>query len=205
MTTRPDPTSELERLIAAEAAVAPSAATRAANWAGLHARLAAAPASAATAGSSSGLVKLLVVAAVAGAAIAAVALAPRSPAPVTAPAAAAGPAAPERAAPEPPVLEDMPSPPAEHGDGSWDPELVHLQRVHAALRAGRPADARALVDEYGERWPDGVFIEEIEAARVLAACATARDAAARRTLAAFLRRWPESLYGARVRRSCDRP
>lgn len=201
MTTRPDPTSELERLVAAEAAVTPSAATRAANWAGLHARLAAAPASAA---SASGLVKLLVVAAVTGGAIAVVALRPTSPDPVATPAAPPGPAAPERAAPEPPVLEDRSSP-AAPGDGSWDPELAHLQRVQAALRDGRPADARALVDEYGERWPDGVFLEEVEAARVLAACATARDAAARRTLAAFLRRWPESLYGARVRRSCDRP
>jgi hypothetical protein len=209
MTTPLDPSSALARLIAAEQTVTPSEAARAANWAGLHARLAAAPASAATVG---GALKLLAAAAGGGAVIAALVLAVASPSepPATAPAVTARepvredmPALP--AAAGEPVPEDIPTPPTPMpaDDGSWDAELTHLQRVQAALREGRAADVLAQVDEYVRRWPAGVFIEEIEAARVLAMCASGGDVAARRALAAFLRRWPESLYGARVRGSCE--
>ena len=203
MTTPHDRTSELASLIAAEQAVTPSPATRAANWAGLQTRLTAAAATAATTGTTGGAVKLLVaVAVVGGIALAAVAL-PwpyPSPAPLP-PVISSEQPVPENVSPAPAISPPFP-PHAQPDATSWDGELAHLQQVHATLRDDRPAAARALVDEYVNRWPDGVFIEEIEAARVLATCATARDATARRTLAAFLRRWPDSLYGARVRGSC---
>src|SRR5690606_27739958 len=39
----------------------------------------------------------------------------------------------------------------------WDAELELLQRVQAALKEDRAADALTHVDTYEQRWPQGVF------------------------------------------------
>ncbi|MCY0987791.1 hypothetical protein OV203_11685 [Nannocystis sp. ILAH1] len=97
----------------------------------------------------------------------------------------------------PHVPEDMPE-----STLGWDAELALLQRTQSALRDGRAAEAVAHADEYRQRWPRGVFIEEIEAARVLGLCAQDDPAAARKAAAGFHRARPHSLYAAKIDQSC---
>ncbi|MFY0540731.1 hypothetical protein [Nannocystis pusilla] len=129
-----------------------------------------------------------------------------------------GPAEAEAEALAPHVPEDMPIPPAPSGSpeppiphvpedmpespSGWDAELALLQRTQSALRDGRAAEAVAHADEYRQRWPRGVFIEEIEAARVLGLCAQDDPAAARKAAAGFHRAWAHSLYAAKIDQSC---
>ncbi|MDC0668513.1 hypothetical protein [Nannocystis radixulma] len=188
-------------MIEAERAAAPSEAVRAANWAGLSAQLgaAAAPATAA----AGGLGKLLGVLLTVGAGAVVVGAGP-SAAPDHPPAATSQPVAPSVH-----VSNDMSVPPYspsvdDQRDG-WDAELQVLQKTQAALRAGRTAEALALVAEYERRWPSGVFIEEIQAARVLGLCAGSDRAAARQAAASYQRDWPQSLYLAQIQQSCAEP
>jgi len=47
-------------------------------------------------------------------------------------------------------------------------ELALVERMHAAMRAAKPAEALELCAEHAERWPRGVFTEEREAVSAIA-------------------------------------
>lgn len=80
-------------------------------------------------------------------------------------------------------------------------ELALIERMHAAMRVGKPAHALELCAEHAERWPRGVFAEEREAVRAIASCALrADDAVARAQL--FLRKHPRAPTAERVAAAC---
>jgi hypothetical protein len=201
--TASDPRRILERMIEAERAAAPSEAVRAANWAGLRAQLGAAAAPATVAGG--GLGKLLGALLTVGASATIVVAWPdgapdRPPASRSSPASTSGHVSNDMS-----VSTSPPPTPADPRPDGWDAELQLLQKTQAALRAGRTAEALALVDEYERRWPKGVFIEEIQAARVLGLCAGGDRPAARRAAASFRGAWPQSLYLAQIQQRCADP
>lgn len=177
---------ELARLVAAERASIPTAATRDANWSAIATKLAVAPAAAAlpAAAATSPLVLPTLLA---GTLMTGLLLGAR---PTAAP-----PPGPEL----PPIpsavteFEPTPPPPIDPADD----QLQTIRRAYLELRAGRPAAALTASDHYIDTWPDGMLLEEAEAARVLALCALDRpDLAAAR--ARFLQRWPHSLHGDRI-------
>lgn len=71
-------------------------------------------------------------------------------------------------------------------------ELRRLQQVRAALRAGTPARARALIESHRRDYPDSTFARERDATEVAALCAEDRDADAKRKAAAFAKAYPGS-------------
>lgn len=71
-------------------------------------------------------------------------------------------------------------------------ELRRLQQVRAALRAGTPARARALIESHRRDYPDSTLARERDATEVAALCAERRDADAKRKAAAFARAYPGS-------------
>lgn len=74
-----------------------------------------------------------------------------------------------------------------------------LERVRRELRAGRGAQALALLDQTSG---GGQLGAERLAAEVFAACQAGRTERARRAAERFLRRYPAGALAARVRASC---
>lgn len=186
-----DPRAALARLIAAEGGITPPASRKAANWAAVVERAAASPTAtaASTAATSTRAGALLVGGLAVGLGLAALwpdpSPAPRAP--VVASAETSRSAAPTTDATS--VIEETEDP------------LGTIREAYLELRARRPAAALAASERYIRRWPDGMLIEEAEAARVLALCALEHgDAESARQ--AFLRRWPRSLHGDRLRNNC---
>lgn len=70
------------------------------------------------------------------------------------------------------------------------------------LHAGSGDKAFAVLEELGNRHPDGVLREERLAARVLALCSAGRTDEAREAGHRFVSEMPKSLQIARVRASC---
>jgi hypothetical protein len=68
--------------------------------------------------------------------------------------------------------------------------------------SGAPADALALLDEYGATFPKGTMREEASVERVLALCALGRVDEARASAKAFVAADPASPLVARLRASC---
>jgi len=81
-------------------------------------------------------------------------------------------------------------------------ETAALREAQAALRAGRPDRALALVREQDVRFRKGSLEQERAAARVLALCEIGRKAEARRSAREFETKWPRSPLLARVRGAC---
>lgn len=217
MSDRPaDPRAALARLIAAERGVTAPGTRRAANWAALERAIAApaAPPAAPMMG------KLAAPAALTGALAAGLALAavwpvdvaPEDRAPVALIAAGPGCAAASEEALAPGAdateTETIASPatavepPPSFGEPAEDP-LQTIRQAYLELRARRPAAALAASERYIRRWPQGMMIEEAEAARVLALCALGRRDAAARAKQRFLERWPRSFHGERMRGGCE--
>jgi hypothetical protein len=95
---------------------------------------------------------------------------------------------------------------ARHGPAAAaevEAEVQILRDAHAALQAGDPAGALALLDVHARRFPAGALAEEREATRPAALCVLGRTADARQAAAQFLRSFPDSLHAARVRKVCD--
>lgn len=81
-------------------------------------------------------------------------------------------------------------------------ELGALDRARAALAAGNPAQAIAVLDATP---PSPAFAEERQAMRVVALCAAGRGDEGRRALASFKASFPRSLQSARASAACEGP
>lgn len=103
-----------------------------------------------------------------------------------------------RAAPREPTPSVEPTAPP----SSLAEELALLRRAQRAIAAGDPSMAVRHLDELAERFPDGVMVEEREAARVVALCESGRREDARATAQRFLRERPASPLRARVSGAC---
>lgn len=79
-------------------------------------------------------------------------------------------------------------------------ELKMLAEAQAALRAGAPERALALVVQHRASFPDGVMKEERQGIEALASCALGRDYRAQAEQ--FLRSAQSSPLAARVRKAC---
>jgi len=111
-----------------------------------------------------------------------------------------------REAPSPRTL--VPSaaeaPPAREAD-SVGPQLTELNAARAALEAGTPARALALLDDFDLRHPSSSLKEEVAVLRVDALVDAGRLAEASDLAAAFLRAYPGSAYGQHVRSKVNSP
>jgi hypothetical protein len=80
-------------------------------------------------------------------------------------------------------------------------ELALVERMHAAMRAAKPATALALCAEHAKRWPRGLFAEEREAVSAIASCVLRSDDAASRARR-FLSKHPRAPTAPRVAAAC---
>jgi hypothetical protein len=128
------------------------------------------------------------------------------------------PAAPESSAVSPPMVAAAPSHTAVAAASASAPapvdssaavapltvkdEIALIGRAHAALTAGDPSGAIALLDEHAREFPKGALGEEREATRVLALCALGRTAAAHSAADRFFAAFPGGPQAGRVRASC---
>jgi hypothetical protein len=87
-------------------------------------------------------------------------------------------------------------------DDSLAHEISLLRAARAALEAGDPEEALALLHRHARLWPQGVLAEERLATRVLALCALRRFAEARTAAHQLESVAPHSPHLARVRASC---
>lgn len=96
----------------------------------------------------------------------------------------------------PPVPDTAPLP------SSLSAEVALLGRAHRAIAAHDGSTALGHLDELARRFPDGVMMEEREAARVFALCETGRRDEVRAAAQRFLRDHPTSPQRARVSGAC---
>jgi hypothetical protein len=113
---------------------------------------------------------------------------PAGAAPSASSTAIAEPAASAAPAPEPPNAEE-----------TLTHEVATLRAARAALRAGQPARARALLDEHDRRFPQGRLGIEAEVLRIEALALSGDTGAARVRAQQFLARHPDTPYASRVR------
>jgi hypothetical protein len=113
---------------------------------------------------------------------------------------------PSPAAQDSPPQADAPAAPAVQSPEVPDDSLAHeislLRAARAALEAGDPQEALALLHRHARLWPQGVLAEERLATRVLALCALRRFAEARTAAHQLESVAPHSPHLARVRASC---
>jgi hypothetical protein len=103
----------------------------------------------------------------------------------------------------PPLLDEAAPPSrAPRGPATVDVEAALLRDADAALLAGHPSRALALVEEHASRFPGGVLVEEREAERIVVLCALGRAEEARARGAEFVRAAPRSPQLSRIRRAC---
>lgn len=81
-------------------------------------------------------------------------------------------------------------------------EMRLLARANAAMRAGRHADALAVLDEHARDFPRGQLAPEREYERALALCELGRSAKARAVADAFVRAHPRSPLRAKAEAVC---
>ena len=82
-------------------------------------------------------------------------------------------------------------------------ETAALRTAQQTMRAGRPAEALALLDQQDALYPAGALAQERAAARVLALCQLGNVAAGRTAARAFEQQWPRSPLLGRVRTACE--
>ena len=80
-----------------------------------------------------------------------------------------------------------------------------LEAVRERLRAGRPAEGLALLDEHARAYANGALREEAAASRVFALCALGRADDALAAASRFQAAFPRSPLGPRVARACSSP
>lgn len=100
------------------------------------------------------------------------------------------------------IENDSPKPTAAPPALQTGAEVELFQRAQLALRANDATTALALLNEHAQRFPNGTFAEERDAARVVALCDAGRQADAAKLGAAFLSAHPNSPQASRVRSSC---
>ena len=230
--TSPEVDQELERLfsVTRQATLPESDASRRIR-AGIDARLAAGPGSAA--GQATHWLWVGVSAAVIGAGVAGLWLtsgarepaqrAPASSVRVVAPssvrnlpvpavsalaelATSAEPAAPSKAGS--PVVRSLPASsarPSGSGGVAADPaeELTLVRAMQQALRSGDTSRALRLAAEHASRFPKGTLVEERESARAIASCQRGEADVRATILAVFTQRFGASPYAARVKAACQ--
>jgi hypothetical protein len=105
---------------------------------------------------------------------------------------------------QPPTIPSVVAPPPAPaaGPSTLSAEADLLRAADAAVRAGAPARALAILDQHGARFPSGALVEERDAERVVVLCALGRTEEGRAAATAFLRDRPRSPLAARVRASC---
>lgn len=82
-------------------------------------------------------------------------------------------------------------------------EVVLVERIHAAQRAGDRSQVIALVDEHDRLYPGGALEEECAASRAMVLCATNESSEMARSFAvSFHARYPTSPLWPRVRAAC---
>jgi hypothetical protein len=101
---------------------------------------------------------------------------------------------------------ERPAQPLADGD---EPVLV-AAAVRALRRDHNPARARALLDQYLRRWPDGALVEEamaleIESSQALGQAGAAGDVATRALAARYLQRFPGGRFASVAQRALARP
>jgi hypothetical protein len=106
--------------------------------------------------------------------------------------------APKRARPDPAIGSRASAPAVD----PMSEELALLRRADRAIRAGEAPLALSFINELDHRYPITTLLEERTAARVLAECALS-ELGARRRAELFLSEHRGSVYGDRVRRSCE--
>jgi hypothetical protein len=84
-------------------------------------------------------------------------------------------------------------------------DLALIEAAEAALRAGEPVRALALLRQHEQRFADAPTAEEREALRVLSLCALGRASEGRGARWAFLRAHPRSAYRERIENACPQP
>jgi hypothetical protein len=84
-------------------------------------------------------------------------------------------------------------------------QLAALNAVRAALTAGDPAGALALLDQFEHRNPSSPLDEEVAVLRIDALVDAGRRAEATERAAAFLSAYPASAYSQRVRSNVTSP
>lgn len=84
---------------------------------------------------------------------------------------------------------------------SFDDELALMQKAQAALGAGNPQGALALLDEGAKRFPNGALSEERVGMRVLALCEIGRSDA-RAQAETFLAAHPSAPMAEHIRSAC---
>jgi hypothetical protein len=102
---------------------------------------------------------------------------------------------------EPAAPRSMPDPAPDAALADPRAELALAERIHAALRKGKPAAALALCAEHERRWPDGAFAQERDGVRAIASCdLRSKDAAS--LARAFLANHPHAPLAPRVGAAC---
>ncbi len=96
------------------------------------------------------------------------------------------------------------APPVREAD-SVAPQLAELNAARAALEAGSPTRALALLDDFDLRHPSSSLREEVAVLRVDSLVDAGRLAEASDLAAAFLRAYPGSAYGQHVRSKVNSP
>jgi predicted Zn-dependent protease len=81
-------------------------------------------------------------------------------------------------------------------------EVALLSKATTSLRAGKPAEALALLDAHRHKFPGSRLVEEERAARAQALCALGNRAEAAAEVARLERVAPQSPHLARVKRAC---
>ena len=98
------------------------------------------------------------------------------------------------------ALAPVPSASAPPSD-TFDAELKLISLAKSELDAGRPSEARAVLDDHAQRFPKGVFAVERDALQVVAQCQQGpKDEA---LASAFARRHPGSPLVVRLQHACQ--
>lgn len=87
-------------------------------------------------------------------------------------------------------------------DSNLRAEIALLRRAQRALADGDPDAALAHLDDHARRFPEGVMVEERDAAHVVALGQAGREDACRAEAARFLRAHPGSPHRGRVANAC---
>jgi len=110
-----------------------------------------------------------------------------------------------RRRPTPEAETGGPVEPPESGPSRLEEELRLLEAMRASSKAGRHAEALALVRTHAQRFGDGPFAAERELTRVRALCGLGRLEAMRDAKARFATAFPRSHLGSLVRGTCEAP
>jgi hypothetical protein len=100
------------------------------------------------------------------------------------------------------LVGSAPRPPAPTEAPTIDGEVLLLNQAQLATRAGNPARALQILDEYGSQYPNGRLADARAVSRLVALCDLGRVADVRREADQFKARYPSSPLYDRVNKIC---